>query len=58
MGMFRDKAFDLMNQKQVTEKDMAEACLRYMGEDDIEEMLWNYFNIDLDDNEEENEENE
>jgi len=39
MAKHRDRAFEMMDEGLIDARAMAEACLRYMSEDDCEDML-------------------
>ena len=48
---YTNKAFELVIEGVVSAESMLISCLNYMSEDDVKDMLWCDYNIDLDDDE-------
>lgn len=52
MGMYREKMYEMFEDGFVDPDTLVTACLKFMSEDDIKEMMWmNEFYLDDEDEE-------
>ena len=52
---YTNKALQMLNEGLVSAETMLTSCLAYMSEDDVGDMLWSDYGIDLDDDENDDE---